>query len=415
MPDTDSVSKSRYTRRGNREFENLKDVLGSCTFLSGSHHVAPHVLTIGSDRAKDADVDKFLCQPGKPPGFQIRRLQQPFVRLKEIKIVLRENAMKLLHVAPLGHHALEKLLCIVFQRSPLQSHVSNYPIARTPRRGMMEVSRGPDHPAPRSGELAMTVSIHDLREFRKRGEKFAMVTAYDFPSARICDEANIPVILVGDSLAQVVLGYPTTLPVTMDEMLHHARAVARGSKNALLVGDLPFGSYQAGTDDAVRNSVAYLQAGMHAVKLEGPQNALVDRLTADGIPVMGHLGLTPQSVNALGGYRVQGRGESGDRLLTDALALQEAGIFALVLEAVPAELGGRVTDALEIPTIGIGAGPQTDGQVLVWHDLLGITTGPAPRFVKRYAQVAQDSVDALRAFAKEIAEGTYPSKEHTYD
>lgn len=261
----------------------------------------------------------------------------------------------------------------------------------------------------------MSITVHDLRRWRERGEKFVMVTAYDAPTARILDDAGVPVLLVGDSLAQVVLGYPTTLQVTMDEMLHHARAVARGSRAALLVGDLPFGTYDSPAD-ALRNAAELLRAGMHMVKLEGggPVVDIVARLTERGIPVMGHLGLTPQFVNALGGYRVQGRGEAGDRLLEEARGLAEAGVSALVLEAVPAELGDRVTREVDVPTIGIGAGGGTDAQVLVVHDLLGITEGPAPRFVKRYADLASDIGDAVKAFTKDVAEGAYPAEEHTY-
>ncbi len=262
----------------------------------------------------------------------------------------------------------------------------------------------------------MPVTVHDLRERRSRGERFAMVTAYDALSARLLDEAGIPVLLVGDSLGQVMLGYPSTIPVTMDDMLHHARAVARGARDALLVGDLPFGSYHASHADAMRNATAFLQAGMHAVKVEGagPVAGIVAELTERGIPVMGHLGLTPQFVNAFGGYRVQGRGDDADRVLAGALELQDAGAFALVLECVPAELGARVTEALEIPTIGIGAGPGTSGQVLVLHDLLGMTPGPGPRFVKRYADLASEIQGAVQAFAKEVAEGVYPAPEHGY-
>jgi 3-methyl-2-oxobutanoate hydroxymethyltransferase len=262
----------------------------------------------------------------------------------------------------------------------------------------------------------MSVSIHDLRDRRQRGEKFVMVTAYDALSARILDDAAVPVLLVGDSLGQVILGYPSTIPVTMDEMLHHARAVARGAPNALLVGDMPFGSYQSSPQDAIRHASAFLQAGMHAVKLEGAGHTvgLVADLTERGIPAMAHLGLTPQFVNLFGGYRVQGRGDAGDRVLAAALELQDAGAFALVLECVPAELGSRVSEALEIPTIGIGAGPGTSAQVLVFHDLLGITQGPAPRFVKRYADLAHDITRAVQTFAKEVSEGAYPAEEHSY-
>ncbi len=262
----------------------------------------------------------------------------------------------------------------------------------------------------------MSVTIRDLAEWRSRGQKFVMVTAYDAPSARILDDAGIPVLLVGDSLAQVVLGYPTTLPVSMDEMLHHARAVARGARNALLVGDMPFGSYHASREDAIRNASDFLKAGMHAVKVEGAghRTEIVSDLVQRGIPVMGHLGLTPQWVNAFGGYRVQGRGSEGDRVLAEAIQLQEAGAFSLVLECVPAELGSRITAALDIPTIGIGAGPETDAQVLVLHDLLGITPGPGPRFVKRYAEVGEQMISAVQTFAKEVAEGSYPGPEHSY-
>lgn len=262
----------------------------------------------------------------------------------------------------------------------------------------------------------MTVTIHNLREWRERGHRYVMVTAYDALTARIVDDAGVPVILVGDSVANVLLGYPSTLQVTMDEMLHHARAVARGSRNALLVGDMPFGSY-ASTDDATRNAAAFLRAGMHAVKLEGggPSTDVVRALVERGMPVMGHLGLTPQSVNAFGGYRVQGRGEAGERLLADAHALAEAGIFSLVLECVPAELGKRVTDEVGVPTIGIGAGAHTDAQVLVLHDLLGMTPGPTPRFVKRYADLAAQIGSAVQLFAKEVSEGMYPTEAESYN
>jgi 3-methyl-2-oxobutanoate hydroxymethyltransferase len=262
----------------------------------------------------------------------------------------------------------------------------------------------------------MPVTIHHLADWRARGQKFVMVTAYDALSARILDEAGIPVMLVGDSVSNVLLGHPTTLQVSMDDMLHHARAVARGSRDALLVGDMPWGSYQASVEDAVVNATAYLRAGMHTVKLEGagPAIEVVGALTARGIPVMGHLGLTPQFVNAFGGYKVQGRGDAGDRLFEDAQRLQDAGAYAIVLECVPSELGRRITEALEIPTIGIGAGPHTSAQVLVLHDLLGMTPGPSPRFVKRYADLASQITQAVQLFSKEVAEGIYPAPEHEY-
>ncbi len=261
----------------------------------------------------------------------------------------------------------------------------------------------------------MTVTVHHLREWRTRGQKFVMVTAYDALMARILDEAGIPVLLVGDSVSNVLLGHPTTVQVTMDEMLHHARAVARGARDALLVGDLPFGSYQT-EEDALRNASEFLRVGMNTVKLEGagPNVEIVRALTSRGIPVMGHLGLTPQSVNAIGGFKVQGRGDAGQKLLEDALELQDAGLYSLVLECVPSELGARVTRELDIPTIGIGAGPDTSGQVLVSYDMLGLTPGPSPRFVKRYADLASDIRDAVQLYAKEVAEGMYPAPEHEY-
>ncbi len=262
----------------------------------------------------------------------------------------------------------------------------------------------------------MSVSIHHLREWRSRGHKFVMVTAYDALTARLADEAGVPLLLVGDSVSNVLLGHATTLQVSMDDMLHHARAVARGSRDALLVGDMPWGSYQTSTEEAVRNATEFLRVGMHAVKLEGagPAIEVVRALTDRGIPVMGHLGLTPQFVNAIGGYKVQGRGEAGEKLLSDAKQLQGAGAFAVVLECVPSELGARATEELDIPTIGIGAGPHTDAQVLVLHDLLGLTPGPSPRFVKRYADLASQVTEALQLFSKEVAEGLYPAPEHEY-
>ena len=258
-------------------------------------------------------------------------------------------------------------------------------------------------------------TIRDLAAWQSEGRRFAMLTAYDFPTARILDEAGIPVLLVGDSLAQVVLGYETTLPVTMEEMLHHARAVARGTKDALLVGDMPFLSYQAGREDAVRNAGRFLkEGGMHAVKLEGPHLDLAEAIVAAGIPVMGHLGLTPQSVHAMGGYRVQAKTEeAAERLLAEALALDKAGVFSLVLEGIPSEVARGVTEAVSMPTIGIGAGPHCDGQVLVIHDLLGLQ-GTYPKFVKLYANLREDITRAVRAFAHEVESGAFPDAEHSY-
>jgi len=259
-------------------------------------------------------------------------------------------------------------------------------------------------------------TIHDLAAWKAEGRRFAMLTAYDYPTARVLDEAGIPVLLVGDSLANVVLGYETTLPVTMEEMLHHTRAVARGAKDALVVGDMPFMSYQASPEEAVRNAGRFLkEGGAQAVKLEGPHLDLVARLSSQGIPVMGHLGLTPQSVHQMGGYRVQARSEeAADRLLEDALALEKSGAFALVLEGVPSEVARRVTEALRTPTIGIGAGPACDAQVLVIHDLLGLSFGPPPRFVKPYADLRTEIARAARAFADEVGSGAFPDEVHAY-
>jgi 3-methyl-2-oxobutanoate hydroxymethyltransferase len=261
-------------------------------------------------------------------------------------------------------------------------------------------------------------TVPDILRFKAEGRRFAMLTAYDFPTARFADEAGIPVLLVGDTLGMVVLGHSTTLPVTLDDIVHHAAAVARGSAGALLVGDLPFMSYQPSVEMAMRSSGRLLQeAGMHAVKLEGagPVVETVHRLTAAGVPVMAHLGLTPQSVHAIGGFRVRGRtAEAAERILSDAHELEQAGAFSLVLEAVPPELARTVTGALRIPTIGIGAGPHCDGQVLVVHDMLGLTTGRVPRFVKRYANLGEQAVEAMRAFAREVADGEFPGPEHTY-
>lgn len=264
----------------------------------------------------------------------------------------------------------------------------------------------------------MAVTVRDIRAFKERGEKFAMLTAYDAHSARLLDEAGIPLILVGDTLGMVVLGYDSTLPVTMDEMLHHTKAVVRGRTEALVVGDMPFMSYQASLDDGIHNAGRFLkEAGAQAVKLEGGERVLplVERLVEAGIPVMGHLGLTPQSVNQFGGYRVQGKtDEAAHRIVKDAKDLEAAGVFSLVLEAVPETLAKEVTASLEIPTIGIGAGRFTDGQVLVWHDFLGITDGKLPRFVKRYADLGDEIKAAASRFAEDVSDGRYPGTEHTY-
>lgn len=266
---------------------------------------------------------------------------------------------------------------------------------------------------------ARPVTIHDLAAMKARGERFVMVTAYDAGAAALLDELGVPVVLVGDSLGMVVLGHPTTLAVTLDEMLHHTRAVVRGVRDALVVTDLPFGSYQDSPSQALASATRVLkEGGAAAVKLEGGARIApaVEHLVAAGIPVMGHLGLTPQSVHAFGGFRVQGRGEGAvERLVDDARRLESAGAFAIVLEGVPGSVGAAVTAALSVPTIGIGAGPGTDAQVLVWHDLLGLTSGRLPRFVKPYADLRREISSAVKAFRAEVADGEFPAPEHTYD
>jgi 3-methyl-2-oxobutanoate hydroxymethyltransferase len=266
----------------------------------------------------------------------------------------------------------------------------------------------------------VAVTVLDLAAWKAAGTRFVMLTAYDYPTARLLAEAEVPVLLVGDTLADNVLGYANTIPVTMPEMLHHARAVARGAPEQLLVGDLPFGAYQRSCGDAIQSATAYLKAGMHAIKLEGGGWVVdtVAHLTQRGIPVMGHLGLTPQSVNAFGGMKVQARSADGrDRLLADAQALQDAGAFALVLEGIPRDLATQVTRELAIPTIGIGAGPDCDAQVLVIYDLLGITDhirGVVPKFVKPYDNLGDRIVAAARAYADDVREGRFPDDAHSF-
>ncbi|MGZ6372240.1 MAG: 3-methyl-2-oxobutanoate hydroxymethyltransferase [Candidatus Limnocylindria bacterium] len=262
------------------------------------------------------------------------------------------------------------------------------------------------------------LAITELAEMKRQGTKIAMVTAYDAAGGRLAEAAGIDVVLVGDSAAMVVLGHDSTVPVTMDEMLFMTRAVAAAVQRPLVVGDMPFGSYQVSDADAVRNAVRFVKEGRaDTVKLEGAGRMLprVRAIVESGIPVMGHLGLTPQSATALGGYKAQGRTANRARkMLADALALQEAGCYSLVLEAVPTPVAARITAALEIPTIGIGAGPACDGQVLVYHDLLGLTEGHTARFVKRYADLATTIREALAAFAADVRSGAYPEERHTY-
>lgn len=261
------------------------------------------------------------------------------------------------------------------------------------------------------------VTVRDLTQAKLAGERWPMITAYDAISASIFDEAGIPVLLVGDSAAMVVYGYDSTVPITVDDLIPLTRAVVRGSDRAMVVADLPFGSYQASVEQALETATRFMkESGAHAVKLEGGKQVLpqVEALVAAGIPVIGHLGLTPQSVNVLGGYRVQGRGEAGEILMQDAKALEAVGASGVVLECVPSELASRVTEILAIPTIGIGAGSATDAQVLVWQDLLGLTSGPTPKFVARYADMRSTMANAVSEWAADVRTGAYPGPEHSY-
>jgi 3-methyl-2-oxobutanoate hydroxymethyltransferase len=262
------------------------------------------------------------------------------------------------------------------------------------------------------------VTVPVILERKLQGEKITCLTAYDYPTARLVDEAGIEMILVGDSLAQTVLGYDSTVPVTVEEMLHHVRAVRRGVRRALLIVDLPYGAYHVSQEQALANAIRFLkEGGAEAVKLEGGHKRaeLVEKLVDAQIPVMGHIGLTPQSLHALGGYRVQGRTlDSANELLSDAEALEEAGAFAIVLEAIPRELAALVTRRLRIPTIGIGAGPECDGQVLVFHDLAGLSYQPSAKFVRPYANLRETLHEALTSFHADVVEGRYPSDRESY-
>ena len=264
----------------------------------------------------------------------------------------------------------------------------------------------------------MSISVKDLQTYKREGRRFAMLTAYDYTTARILDEAGVPVILVGDSLGMTMLGYPDTLAVTVDEMLHHIRAVRRGVHDALVVGDMPFMSYHASIEDGIRNAGRFLQeGGANAVKLEGAGRVieLTQRLTEMGIPVMAHLGLTPQYVNQFGGFKVQGKSEeAAETIQRDALALQAAGAFSLVLEGIPADLGRIVTRSLTIPTIGIGAGADCDAQVLVIQDMLGLSGARVPKFVKRFADLRGEIQRAVGEYINEVEAGTFPGPEHSY-
>ena len=262
--------------------------------------------------------------------------------------------------------------------------------------------------------------LPELAAKKQRGEKIVMVTAYDAPGARFAEDAGIDVILVGDTAAMVVLGHEgTTVPVTMDEMLFLARTVSRAARRPIVVGDMPFGSFQVSDEKAVENAIRFVkEAGADAVKLEGagPSVSRVRAIVEAGVPVMGHVGLTPQSATMLGGFKTQGKtADAAARLVDGALALEEAGAFAVVLEAVPSPVATEVTRRLTVPTIGIGAGRECDGQVLVYHDLLGLTEGHLPRFVKRYANLSREIRDALEGYAEEVRAGTFPGEEHTYE
>jgi 3-methyl-2-oxobutanoate hydroxymethyltransferase len=266
------------------------------------------------------------------------------------------------------------------------------------------------------GATGRRITVRDIAAAKARGEKWPMLTAYDALSAHIFDEAGIPVLLVGDSAGMVVFGHDTTIPVTVDDLIPLTAAVVRGTSRAMVVADLPFGSYQASAGDALAAAIRFLkESGAHAIKLEGGQRVVhqVEELVAAGIPVMAHLGLTPQSVHAFGGYRVQGRGEDGEQLLQDAKALQTAGAFAVVLECVPSALAARVTGALSIPTIGIGAGPDCDAQVLVWQDMAGLSPR-TPKFVHQYADVSSVLREAASAYARDVVSGTFPGPAESY-
>ena len=276
----------------------------------------------------------------------------------------------------------------------------------------------PEVPTLYGGPATRRVRTRDLHLAKERGEKWAMLTSYDQYTAGIFDRAGIPVLLVGDSAANNVYGYETTVPITVDDLLPLVRAVVRATSRTLVVGDLPFGSYEEGPTQALRTAVRFMkEGGCHAVKLEGgvrvaPQ---IQAITNAGIPVMAHIGFTPQSEHAIGGYRVQGRGDTADEVIADARAVSEAGAFAVVLEMVPGAVAKRITNGFAIPTIGIGAGPDTDAQVLVWQDMAGLRTGKAPRFVKRYADLAAVLEGAVTQYAEEVRDGVFPAPEHTFE
>jgi len=282
----------------------------------------------------------------------------------------------------------------------------------------MSETTAPYGTGPSSGGApAKRVRTHHLKQMKERGERWAMLTAYDQYAAQVFDEAGIPVLLVGDSASNNVYGNETSLPVTVDELLPLVRAVSRSARRALVVADLPFGSYQASAEQAFHTAVRFMkESGAHAVKLEGGEEMApqVELLSRSGVPVMAHIGFTPQSEHSLGGYRVQGRGDTGQRLVAEAKALEAAGAFALVMEMVPGEVAAEVTRTLAIPTVGIGAGVHCDAQVLVWQDMAGLRTGRMPRFVKQYADLHGVLLQAAQDYAADVAAGTFPAEEHTF-
>ena len=268
-----------------------------------------------------------------------------------------------------------------------------------------------------SAPVRAKTRIHHLQKMKAEGHKWAMLTVYDYSTARVFDEAGIPVLLIGDSAANVVYGYDTTVPVSIDELIPLVRGVVRGAPHALVVADMPFGSYEAGPQQALASATRFMkEAGAHAVKLEGGERVAeqISVLSAAGIPVMAHIGFTPQSVNSLGGFRVQGRGDAAEQTIADAIAVAEAGAFSVVMEMVPAELATQITGKLTIPTIGIGAGPNCDAQVLVWQDMAGMTSGKTARFVKRFADIGAELGRAARQYADEVASGAFPAEEHSF-
>jgi 3-methyl-2-oxobutanoate hydroxymethyltransferase len=268
-----------------------------------------------------------------------------------------------------------------------------------------------------AGKPRTKTRTHHLQKMKAEGHKWAMLTVYDYSTATVFDDAGIPVLLVGDSAANVVYGYDTTVPISIDELIPLVRGVVRGAPHALVVADLPFGSYEAGPAQALATATRFLkEAGAHAVKLEGGERVSeqIAALTSAGIPVMAHIGFTPQSVNTLGGFRVQGRGDAAEQTIADAIAVAEAGAFAVVMEMVPAELATQITGKLTIPTVGIGAGPNCDAQVLVWQDMAGLTGGKTARFVKRFGDVAGELHRAATQYADEVASGVFPAGEHSF-